>query len=107
MARKRPSSKSDVVLGKKMEARRLQLGMTRPQLAKKINETFQQIERYEQGYDRIPMSMLEDIALALLSPVPKKLIRRIVFVRKLEIEQETELEELIELYQSVFDEDEE
>jgi transcriptional regulator with XRE-family HTH domain len=55
----------DKYIGQHIRARRLVVGMTQKQLADKLNITFQQIQKYESGADRIASSRLWQIAVAL------------------------------------------
>lgn len=98
MARKKTANKAEILLGKNIERLRLAKKMSRMQLARKINETEQQVAKFETG-GFVPLSTLETIAEALGEPIPKRLIRRISFVRKLEMETKIEQEELIGLYE--------
>jgi transcriptional regulator with XRE-family HTH domain len=100
MARKKQPNKAERILGKKIERLRLMKQVSRMQLGRKINETEQQIAKYESG-EFIPLTVLEAIAEALGEPIQKKYIRRISFLRKLEIETQIEQEELSDLYQEI------
>ncbi len=91
-------------LGEHIERLRLARGLTRMQLAREINVTQQQVEKYEQGAF-VPIPMLEAIGLALDNQIPKRIIRRISNLRKIEIEQSTEQAELLELYAEAFEEE--
>jgi transcriptional regulator with XRE-family HTH domain len=104
MAWQKTPTKADKLLGKKIEELRKKKVVSLPQLGKKVNEPYQQIERYEKGV-RLAVDKLEAIAEALGEPIPKRIIRRIVFARKLEAETNIEQEELLALYESLFDED--
>jgi transcriptional regulator with XRE-family HTH domain len=106
MAWKRTPTKADKILGKKIEELRKKKEVTLPQLGKKVCEPYQQIERYEKG-QRLPVERLEAIADALGERVEKRIIRRIVFARKLEAETGVEQDELLDLYGGLFAEDEE
>lgn len=99
----RTANEAEQHLGKLIERLRLQQGLTRMQLAREINVTQQQLEKYEQGAF-IPLPMLEAIGEALDNPVPKRIIRRISNLRKLEIEHSMDQPELIDLYTEAFDE---
>jgi len=59
----------DVHVGAKVRARRLLMGFSQDSLAKMIGLTFQQIQKYERGTNRISVSRLIDIAKALKVPV--------------------------------------
>ena len=55
-------------LGNMLKMRRLALGFTQTKVAKAINVTFQQIQKYETGANRVSASRLWDIADALDVP---------------------------------------
>lgn len=55
----------DVALGGRIRLRRHELGMSQDQLARKIEITFQQIQKYEHGTNRVSFSRLVEIAEAL------------------------------------------
>lgn len=55
----------DVHVGVRLRARRLQLGMTQEQLADSVGLTFQQIQKYERGVNRMGASRLWEVARAL------------------------------------------
>ena len=52
-------------LGNKLKLRRLALGLTQTKVAKAINVTFQQIQKYENGSNRISASRLYEISQIL------------------------------------------
>ena len=56
-------------LGNKLKLRRLALGLTQTKVAKAINVTFQQIQKYETGANRVSASRLWDISEAMDVPV--------------------------------------
>ena len=99
MAIKRNYKKSNIVLGKNIERLRLIKNMSSMQLGRKVKQTRQKIIKYECGATLVRLAMLENIACALDEPIPKKIIRKISIVRKLEVENDTEMaDELIALY---------
>lgn len=55
----------DVTVGKRIETRRKLLKMTQKDLSKKIGVTFQQLQKYEQGFNRVSASRLWLISQAL------------------------------------------
>ena len=55
----------DVHVGQRMRHRRWMLGITQPQLAARVGITFQQIQKYEAGMNRVSASRLWDIAEAM------------------------------------------
>ena len=59
----------DVYIGNKVKARRLILGLSQEELAKSIGLTFQQVQKYERGTNRISVSRLIDIGKALKAPI--------------------------------------
>lgn len=55
----------DTHVGAKVKSRRLMLGLSQEDLAKSIGLTFQQVQKYERGTNRISVSRLADISQAL------------------------------------------
>jgi transcriptional regulator with XRE-family HTH domain len=55
----------DVALGGRIRLRRRELGLSQDQLARQIGITFQQIQKYEHGTNRVSFSRLAEIAEAL------------------------------------------
>ena len=56
-------------LGNKLKLRRLALGLTQTKVAKAINVTFQQIQKYEKGTNGVSSSRLLQLAEFLKVPV--------------------------------------
>jgi len=56
-------------LGKKLKLRRLALGLTQTKVAKAINVTFQQIQKYEKGTNGVSSIRLLQLANYLKVPV--------------------------------------
>ena len=56
-------------LGKKLRARRSSLGLTQTQVARAINVTFQQIQKYEKGTNGVSSIRLLQLANYLKVPV--------------------------------------
>jgi transcriptional regulator with XRE-family HTH domain len=67
----RTASKIDQAIGERIRLRRLELGKSQEQLAHVLGITFQQIQKYEKGVNRVSASRLLDIADALELPVGK------------------------------------
>ena len=65
----RSSSKHDIELGRRLRLRRVEQKMSQDGLAKKLGVTFQQVQKYEKGVNRIGASRLQLIATALDVPV--------------------------------------
>ena len=55
----------DVALGGRIRLRRRELGLSQDQLARQIGITFQQIQKYEHGTNRVSFSRLVEMADAL------------------------------------------
>ena len=55
----------DVALGLRIRQRRKALGVSQSTLADAVQLTFQQIQKYERGFNRVSFSRLVDIAHAL------------------------------------------
>jgi len=58
-------NKLDVALGLRIRQRRKSLGVSQTALADAVGLTFQQIQKYERGFNRVSFSRLVDIAHAL------------------------------------------
>lgn len=68
MSEKRPHP-VDVHVGKRLRLRRSMLGMSQETLGKSIGVTFQQIQKYERGINRIGSSRLYDFSKTLTVPI--------------------------------------
>ena len=55
----------DVEIGRRIRERRRDLGLSQSQLAAAIGVTFQQVQKYERGANRVSFSRLMDIVAAL------------------------------------------
>lgn len=69
MSDERSTSAVDVRIGQRMRARRLDIGMSQERLAELLGVTFQQVQKYEKGVNRVAASRLFDVASALEVPV--------------------------------------
>lgn len=69
MADERAANAIDKKIGQRVRARRLELGVSQERLAEMLGITFQQVQKYEKGVNRIAASRLFDIACALDVPV--------------------------------------
>lgn len=58
----------DTHVGMRVKTRRLMLGLSQEELANAIGLTFQQVQKYEKGTNRISVSRLVDISQALKVP---------------------------------------
>jgi transcriptional regulator with XRE-family HTH domain len=61
----RAANAIDRKLGQRVRARRLEIGMSQERLAELLGVTFQQVQKYEKGVNRIAASRLFDISGAL------------------------------------------
>ncbi len=59
----------DGEIGKRVRALRLQRGMTQVRLGELLNVTFQQVQKYENGANRISAGRLQRIADVFESPI--------------------------------------
>ena len=69
MAKKSPNT-TDKHVGARVRMRRMMLGMSQTTLADALGITFQQVQKYENGTNRISASRLQQIASALQESVP-------------------------------------
>jgi transcriptional regulator with XRE-family HTH domain len=61
----RAANAVDRRLGQRVRSRRLEIGMSQERLAELLGVTFQQVQKYEKGVNRIAASRLFDISSAL------------------------------------------
>lgn len=66
---KRRATAEDVAIGQKLRALRLDRGLSQGALAARIGFTFQQLQKYERGVNRISAGRLSLLAAALRVPV--------------------------------------
>jgi transcriptional regulator with XRE-family HTH domain len=59
----------DVMVGKRIRLRRVQLGLSQTELGHKLGVTFQQIQKYENGTNRVSCSRLYESSVALEVPI--------------------------------------
>ncbi|WP_420393587.1 helix-turn-helix domain-containing protein [Acuticoccus sp.] len=68
VSRKQPNP-IDVHVGSRLKLRRAVVGMTQEKLGDQLGVTFQQVQKYEKGANRIGASRLQEIAQILTVPV--------------------------------------
>jgi DNA-binding XRE family transcriptional regulator len=68
MAKKAPNP-VDKHVGSRVRMRRMMLGMSQEKLGDALGLTFQQVQKYEKGSNRIGASRLQQISLTLQVPV--------------------------------------
>lgn len=61
---------TDAHVGARVRMRRMMLKMSQTQLGDGLQLTFQQVQKYEKGTNRISASRLQQIALVLQVPIP-------------------------------------
>lgn len=66
---KKPANPIDVQVGQRIRTMRLQRGRSQSWLAENLDLTFQQIQKYEKGMNRIAPSRLEKVAEVLDAPI--------------------------------------
>ena len=69
MTKKAPHS-TDKHVGSRVRMRRLMLGLSQEKLADAIGLTFQQVQKYEKGTNRIGASRLQHLSSILEVPIP-------------------------------------
>lgn len=65
----RSSGKPEAMMGKRINIRRREVGMSQAELGDKLGVSFQQVQKYEKGINRVGATRLEKIATALEAPV--------------------------------------
>lgn len=60
---------TDVHIGRRLRERRIALGLSQSELAEKLGISFQQVQKYESGANRISGSRLWDISRVVDAPV--------------------------------------
>jgi transcriptional regulator with XRE-family HTH domain len=61
---------TDKHVGSRVRMRRLMLGLSQTKLADELGLTFQQVQKYEKGANRISASKLQHISNFLQAPIP-------------------------------------
>ena len=69
MTDERTANAIDRRIGQRLKMRRLEMGVSQERLADLLGVTFQQIQKYEKGVNRVAASRLFDIAVALDVPI--------------------------------------
>jgi transcriptional regulator with XRE-family HTH domain len=73
---KRRSDKRDIEVGRRVRAFRLQKGLSQEKLADQLGVTFQQVQKYEKGTNRIAAGRLQRIAEVLDIPITEFFIQQ-------------------------------
>jgi len=69
MKKKRTSDERDVEIGKRIRALRLERGLSQTELGALMEVTFQQVQKYEKGVNRVAAGRLHRVAEALSVPI--------------------------------------
>ncbi len=69
MENKKKPNPIDIHVGSRVRLRRTMLGMSQEKLGESLGITFQQIQKYEKGTNRVGASRLQQIARVLNTPV--------------------------------------
>jgi transcriptional regulator with XRE-family HTH domain len=69
MARTRSTTPVDALVGHNIRICRLQQGLSQTELAQRIGVTFQQVQKYENGANRVSASRMTQVADALRVPL--------------------------------------
>jgi transcriptional regulator with XRE-family HTH domain len=69
MMNKRRGDPQDLEVGRRIRARRLAKGMSQTDLATQLGLTFQQVQKYEKGTNRVGAGRLKRVAEILEAPI--------------------------------------
>ena len=61
---------TDIHVGSQVRLHRMMLGVTQKKLAKQLGITFQQVQKYEKGTNRVSASRIQKISDVLAVPIP-------------------------------------
>ncbi len=67
--KQRSAGKPDIELGKRIRLRRVEMKISQAELGDKLGVSFQQVQKYEKGVNRVGAARLQQIATALDVPV--------------------------------------
>ena len=69
VAKPRSAGKPDIELGRRIRLRRVEIKISQSELAHKLGVSFQQVQKYEKGVNRVGAHRLQQIASALDVPM--------------------------------------
>jgi transcriptional regulator with XRE-family HTH domain len=69
VAKPRSAGKPDIELGRRIRLRRVELEISQSELAEKLGVSFQQVQKYEKGLNRVGAHRLQQTATALDVPI--------------------------------------
>src|SRR6201986_2744433 len=67
--KQRSAGKPDIELGKRIRLRRVEQKISQAELGEQLGVSFQQVQKYEKGVNRVGAARLQQIATALDVPV--------------------------------------
>ena len=67
--KQRSAGKPDIEMGKRIRLRRVEQKISQADLGEKLGVSFQQVQKYEKGVNRVGAARLQQIASALSVPV--------------------------------------
>ncbi|WP_375615991.1 MULTISPECIES: helix-turn-helix domain-containing protein [unclassified Bartonella] len=60
---------NDISIGKRIRHRRISMGLSQKKLGSQLGVSFQQIQKYEKGFNRVSAGRLQEIANILKVPI--------------------------------------
>ena len=69
VAKPRSAGKPDIEIGRRIRLRRVEIKISQSELADKLGVSFQQVQKYEKGVNRVGAARLQKIAAALDVPL--------------------------------------
>jgi len=69
MKKKRSGDRRDTEIGRRIRALRLERGLSQTELGTMLDVTFQQVQKYEKGANRVAAGRLQRVAEALEVPI--------------------------------------
>ena len=69
VAKPRSAGKPDIELGRRIRLRRVEIKISQAELADQLGVSFQQVQKYERGINRVGAARLQQIARALGVPI--------------------------------------
>jgi transcriptional regulator with XRE-family HTH domain len=104
----RKSSHVDARVGARIRQRRVALGQTLQELASRLGVSFQQLQKYEAGDSRMPVSRLHDIAQTMAVPITWFFVPEIVSTGSQpdaaqEVSLQRETDRLVSLFSAIED----
>ena len=69
VAKPRFAGKPDIEIGRRIRLRRVEIKISQSELADKLGVSFQQVQKYEKGVNRVGAARLQKIAAALDVPL--------------------------------------